>query len=687
MLKYELTLEDERNSDAEDDDELERTNGKLEPAKTKEPVPKKVFVNEAILNQIKSILTSTSILRSLISNIDKSTDYLLQFSEYIVTLLFKWPSMSRELISNLLYNISFSNVNLIKRLYEYWTGLNLHEICTEKSIYSELFKSSAFTQSWIALALLSECLSQHMVAIGDEESLTDILNLELHNLINITVALRNITFYLYWNEAQIDLKTPLSGTELNWYWIRSKLTKLVGQLYDRDSRANFTGEGFWVARWNSDLASVFYVNVARELYQDSQNLDEEEITTEVKKPSSMLNLLKNIPFTLPFPERVKIFSKIIEFDKSSIPPQLFDFNHVSQVASVRRGRALEDGFLKLNHLGAAMKGLIKIEFISELGYPEAGIDGGGVFKEFLNSVIKQAFDTNYGLFLHTPQRYLYPNPHTYSTEEGQLQYYEFLGRIVGKALYEGILVNAPLARFFVAKWLGEQSYFNDLPSLDLELYRGLKMLKSYKGDVEADFGLNFTLSNQDFGETTTVELIPNGSNVPVTKQNRIKYTYLVADYRLNRQIRRQSSAFLKGLNDLIHPNWLKLFHATELQLLVGGQTQPIDLDDFKTNTTYSGVYDEYHPVILAFWDVVEEFDQEERAKLLEFITSCPRPPMLGFSQLNPPLCIRSSEQDDNRLPTASTCVNLLKLPVFTSREVLKNKLIYAINAGAGFEFS
>ena len=45
------------------------------------------------------------------------------------------------------------------------------------------------------------------------------------------------------------------------------------------------------------------------------------------------------------------------------------------------------------------------------------------------------------------------------------------------------------------------------------------------------------------------------------------------------------------------------------------------------------------------------------------------------------------ESDPGRLPTSATCMNLLKLPAYTSSEVLREKLMYAISAGAGFELS
>ena len=61
--------------------------------------------------------------------------------------------------------------------------------------------------------------------------------------------------------------------------------------------------------------------------------------------------------------------------------------------------------------------------------------------------------------------------------------------------------------------------------------------------------------------------------------------------------------------------------------------------------------------------------------------------MSAISQdLQPPFCIQSAGASD-RLPSSSTCMNLLKLPEFNSEIMLKEKLLYAIQAGAGFELS
>jgi ubiquitin-protein ligase E3 C len=133
--------------------------------------------------------------------------------------------------------------------------------------------------------------------------------------------------------------------------------------------------------------------------------------------------------------------------------------------------------------------------------------------------------------------------------------------------------------------------------LDPELYQGLIFLKHYKGDVEADLSLNFTVTNSEFDASETIELIPEGSKTSVTAQNRINYIYLMSNYKLNIQLESQCAAFFKGLNDIIELKWLRMFNQLELKVLVGGlDGQDLDIDDMQQWTVYGG-WDESHPTI------------------------------------------------------------------------------------------
>jgi len=185
----------------------------------------------------------------------------------------------------------------------------------------------------------------------------------------------------------------------------------------------------------------------------------------------------------------------------------------------------------------------------------------------------------------------------------------------------------------------------------------------------------------------TTDLIPNGRHVPVRTAGRTEYVYLVANYRLNAQLRRPCAAFMRGFTSIIPLAWVSMFSSRELRMVISGSDAPIDVSDWRRHTRYASGYDDAHPAVVAFWEVVAEMGPQERAATLRFATSSPRPPLLGFQWLQPPFCIQMATAQDARLPTSATCMNLLKLPPYQDKELLRSKLLYAVNAGCGFELS
>jgi ubiquitin-protein ligase E3 C len=462
-----------------------------------------------------------------------------------------------------------------------------------------------------------------------------------------------------------------------------------------------------------------------------------------------LEILQNMPFFIPFTTRVQIFREFVNLDMAKrrgggSDPEIWRFrlmhapNGRSQfekhAARIRRENEFDDAFEQFYELGQGLKEPIQITFMDQFGAPEAGIDGGGVTKEFLTSVTNRAFmPTDYiDMFVENDQHLLYPNPAAVEehkealrqaglTENSQefraqitelLQRYEFVGRIIGKCLYEGILVDVNFAPFFLRKWAltggagsapnesGYRPTLNDLRDLDEELYQGLHKLKTYPGDVE-DFSLNFTVTDTVVVDhttspkktkTITKELKPGGSDTPVTNQNRLVYISYMARHRLQNQPYAQTTAFLRGLSTMIQPSWLSMFNQSELQTLISGTRTSIDVEDLRRNTAYGGTYvigDDglEHPTIQLLWKVMKEMSDDERRAVLKFVTSTPRAPLLGFGTLNPRFSIRDAGSDQERLPSTSTCVNLLKLPMYRDETTLKEKLLYSVFSGAGFDLS
>lgn len=557
-------------------------------------------------------------------------------------------------------------------------------------------------------------------------------------VIELSQIARNLAFVCYW---QIDPPTKDEGRQVRsrpttddcppsviytWSRVRDLSTRLTQQLQSRDARHRFTPDDFWTITAGLDITKYMkwileederiaeaaragdvpaHIQSPAEDYMEED--DEEHSMAAVwrsSKPSTKvrrttnqaavasprLGILNNLPFVIPFHTRVRVFDEFISRDAQRLG-LAHEFNSIGGPvisATIRRDHVAEDGMEQLNPHRSGLKHRVFVKFIDQFGIPERGVDGGGLYKEFLTSLAKEAFDTDRGLWRANERQELYPNPAAYARLPEHNEWYTFLGRVVGKGLYDGILVDLRFAPFFLSKLLGrEQRHFTDefalLDSLDPELYRGLVYLKNYSGDVEEDFSLNFTITDDELGERKVTELMRDGANVAVTNANRIDYIHRVARYRLDHQIRRQSEAFLSGLSDIINPRWLRLFDQVELQELIKGADSPIDIDDLRKNVILSA----YHPedlTIQYFWQAMESFDEETKSAVLKFVTSCPSPPLLGFGALNPKICIRLAGEDEQRLPTASTCTNLLHLPRYQSLDVTRSRLLTAVKSESGF---
>lgn len=410
-------------------------------------------------------------------------------------------------------------------------------------------------------------------------------------------------------------------------------------------------------------------------------------------------VLTRIPQVLPFAQRVQVFQRLLASDKRNAQDEAHLYG---QRIRIRRDHIYEDSFAALNHLGHGLRGRVQVTFVSDLGTEEAGIDGGGVFKEFMDALTKRAFDPQYALFRVTPDHLLYPNPLSELTlGPDHLQHFAFLGRVLAKALYECILVEPQFALFFLQRLGGKLNETDDLYSRDPELYRHLMSLKRLArgggggegGDVR-DLALNFEVVTEDedhlLQEASVVELVPGGKHVAVTNENVFRYIQLVANHKLNVEINAQAQAFLRGFRDLIPMAWLRMFGAEELQILLTGEKRAIDIENLRAHTRYSGGYHPSQPIIQWFWEALRSFTPDQQSMFLMFVTSCSRQPLLGFQHLNPPVCIQRvplTAEGGDRLPSSATCMNLLKLPAYPTPEMLREKLLYAITAGAGFELS
>ncbi|KAM1225513.1 hypothetical protein ACFX13_044968 [Malus domestica] len=389
--------------------------------------------------------------------------------------------------------------------------------------------------------------------------------------------------------------------------------------------------------------------------------------------------------------------RIIDFDNKrahfrSKIKHLHDHHHHSPLRiSVRRAYILEDSYNQLRMRSAEdLKGRLTVHFQGE-----EGIDAGGLTREWYQLLSRVIFDKGALLFTTVGNESTFqPNPNSvYQTEH--LSYFKFVGRVVGKALFDGQLLDVHFTRSFYKHILGAKVTYHDIEAIDPDYFKNLKWM--LENDITDVLDLTFSIDADEEKlilyertEVTDYELIPGGQNIKVTEENKHHYVDLVAEHRLTTAIRPQITAFLDGFTELIDKELISIFNDKELELLISGLPD-IDLDDMRANTEYSG-YSPASPVIQWFWEVAQGFSKEDKARLLQFVTGTSKVPLEGFSALqgisgSQKFQIHKAYGSADHLPSAHTCFNQLDLPEYPSKEHLEERLLLAIHeANEGFGF-
>jgi len=343
------------------------------------------------------------------------------------------------------------------------------------------------------------------------------------------------------------------------------------------------------------------------------------------------------------------------------------------VFRVRRDYLIRDTItqIALNHPEDLRKEL-KVQFVGE-----EGIDQGGVQKEFFQLIVRQIFDADYGMFVTTKNNLYWFNRSSFN----ELDDFKLIGTILGLALYNGVILDVKFPEIVYKKLMAVRPTLNDLRDVDPELMGNLEKLLAYQGDdVEDLFGLTFQVSYDAYGEERTFDLKPAGGDIAVTRENKAEYVDLYVNYLLGSSVSKLFDAFMGGFKTICNSPGFDLFRWEELELLVCG-SPVLDFEELEKSAQYEG-YDEEHPVIKNFWEVVHSLTLEEKKRLLFFTTGSDRSPIGGLGKLH--LVITRHGPDSDRLPSAHTCFNHLLIPEYSTKDKLRERLVAAISNAEGF---
>lgn len=491
------------------------------------------------------------------------------------------------------------------------------ETPVKDDMLQSLYESATFGPLWTKL---SECLC----AIRDKEKMLNVATILLPLIESLMVVCKNTTskdYYPLSRQGSEESPTP-----------------------------------------NSAMEDLFF-----QFTEDHRKILNELVRQNPKLMSGTFSLLVKNPKVLEFDNKRNYFSRRLHSRSAEARHP-----HPPLQISVRRDEVFLDSFKSLYFKTAEeMKyGKLNIRF-----HGEEGVDAGGVTREWFQVLARGMFNPDYALFIPVASDRTTFHPNRLSgVNDEHLTFFKFIGRIIGKALYEGRVLDCHFSRAVYKQMLGKPVAMKDMETLDLDYSKSLQWM--LENDITDILTENFAVETDAFGETQVIDLVPNGRNIPVTQENKEEYVQRVVDYRLTGSVQEQLDNFLKGMqtsflflkctlieagfHDIIPAELISIFNEQELELLISGLPE-IDVDDWRSNTEYHN-YSISSPQIQWFWRAVRSFDKEERAKLLQFITGTSKVPLNGFKELEgmngfSKFNIHRDYGSKARLPSSHTCFN------------------------------
>ncbi|KAJ0125354.1 HECT-domain-containing protein [Diaporthe amygdali] len=368
--------------------------------------------------------------------------------------------------------------------------------------------------------------------------------------------------------------------------------------------------------------------------------------------------------------------------------------------NVRRDCLVEDSLTGVSEVigggGEDIKKGLRIVFQGE-----EGVDAGGLKKEWFLLLVREVFNPDHGMFVYDEDsQYCYFNPNSFETSD---QFF-LVGVVFGLAIYNSTILDVAFPPFAFRKLLTAApppsqglstqprpaiAYtLDDLAEFRPRLAKGLRQLLDFDGDVESTFCLDFVIDVEKYGYTERVALCPGGSNRPVTNANRREYVDLYVKYLLDSAVTRQFEPFKRGFFTVCGGNALSLFRPEEIELLVRGSDEPLDITSLRVSAEYenwgnkANSPDQTEPTLRWFWESFERASPRDQRRLLAFITGSDRIPAMGAASLT--IRISCLGDDSGRYPTARTCFNALQLWRYNSKERLEKVLWDSVHESEGF---
>ena len=367
---------------------------------------------------------------------------------------------------------------------------------------------------------------------------------------------------------------------------------------------------------------------------------------------------------------------------------------------VDRNTIIEDG-LKIisNPVTSKFNGYLEFEYLGEIG------NGLGPTLEFYRLITEKLFAKK-ELWYKTTDNAIYPAIGLNNNKK-DIKLFKLLGYVLARAIYDDRLLDFPISKVFWNLLLNRSVKFNDINLIDKDLYKFLEdilklimqkkeIIKKEKNISDEELENQILYNGQKLNTTDIyftfpgydIELKPNGKNILLCIKNMEEYINLIYDFIFYKGINKITEAFREGFNIVFDINELKCFNAEELEeIIFGSDKQKWEYDILLENLKPEHGYTKNSKIFKNLIQYMTSLDKNEQKQFLIFTTGASRLPFGGFKALSPKLTVvkRSvigNENPDKFLPTVMTCQNYLKIPEYSSFEILKKKFNIAMNEGS-----
>ena len=353
----------------------------------------------------------------------------------------------------------------------------------------------------------------------------------------------------------------------------------------------------------------------------------------------------------------------------------------------------ENGFCQIdinrkNYVVESMKQINKVDLYKELKINfigEVSYDAGGIEREWFTILFQNLEGEKLNLFhISDSQEFSYIiNPFLKNTNKN-LEYFNFIGKLIGKALLDNITINICFNKLIYKLILEEEITFDDLVFIDTPLYNSLKNLKNTNINNLNDLNLYYTIEQNDInGQIHTFNLIKNGNEIPIKTID--DYIKKRIDFMIS-QIEIFCKEIRNSLYKLIPKEILEKMTSDELELIINGKPF-IDIEEWKSFTQYREPLNSNSQIIIWFWEIMSNLNQNQLSNFLQFSTGTARVPIGGFAELE------SNRGNISRFTIveipfvngcknyikAHTCFNRIELPNFPRKDLMKDAIEFIGN--------